>query len=137
MTDGGHQPIRVVLTGDREWTDPFPVRVALEGLKARYGGARLHVCEGHARGLDRTVHDLCETLGINRECMPAYWAQLGKRAGPERNRRMLAWLMAPGADGRLVLAFHRDPGLGTGTADMCDIARRAGVPVYGTLVYPW
>jgi hypothetical protein len=48
----------------------------------------------------------------------------GKRAGPERNQRMLD-------EGRPdeVWAFHTDTALGKGTADMVRKARAAGVPV--------
>lgn len=50
----------------------------------------------------------------------ADWEDLGRKAGPIRNQRMLD-------DGRpeLVVAF---PG-GPGTAHMCRIAREAGVEV--------
>lgn len=63
-----------------------------------------------------------EELSIKR--FPAAWKLHGPKAGPLRNQQMLD-------EGKpdLVLAFHTDPSLGRGTADMVRRARNAGVTV--------
>ena len=55
---------------------------------------------------------------------PADWIRHGRAAGPIRNEQMLR----EGCPD-LVVAFHDDPGLGRGTADMVRRALAAGVPV--------
>jgi hypothetical protein len=117
MTDEGRAR-RILICGDREWTDAMAIRDVL---------VRLHpdvVIEGEQRGADRLARLVAEGMGITVEPYPADWKTLGKPAGPIRNRRMLD-------EGRPdhVCAFHDDLPTSKGTADMVRIARRAGVPV--------
>jgi hypothetical protein len=74
-------------------------------------------------GVDAITRDACDAWGL---CVQAYVADwsVGRRAGPERNGRMVA-------DGAVhCLAF---PG-GNGTADCIRQAHRAGIQV--TLMHP-
>ena len=113
--------MRVLVCGGRDYrrrqdVDGF-LGCALEGC--RFGGGRLTVIEGGAPGADRFAREWAEANGVDVETFEADWSR-GKRAGPERNARMLA-------EGKpdLVIAF---PG-GRGTADMVRRARAAGVEV--------
>lgn len=78
------------------------------------------IWQGGARGADALARKAGEELGHDVVEVPAQWARHGKAAGPIRNRLMLKL-----ANPRLVIAF---PG-GRGTADMVNVARKAGVSV--------
>lgn len=115
-------PLRVLVTGDRKWTDEAMVHEQLQ----HYFDWRneLIVIEGCAPGADRAA---CRWTGMPHEHLhyPADWNRYKKGAGPIRNRQMLT-------EGRpnLVLAFHDDLyGGSRGTLDMVTISLAAGVPV--------
>lgn len=86
----------------------------------------LRVLHGDAPGIDRAAHQWCIDHGVIVKAYPADWGR-GRRAGPERNRRMadnlLAWAQQ-GHSGQ-VIAF---PG-GRGTSHMVDYARKLGLDV--------
>ena len=82
------------------------------------------IIHGAAKGADRIAGEIAVGLGFNEViAVPANWDKHHRAAGPIRNQVMLD--MKPD----LVLAFHDDPNLGKGTADMVSRARRAGVEV--------
>lgn len=77
------------------------------------------VIEGGANGADAAVNIWAQRNNIHVATVSAYWGSLGRKAGPMRNQAMLK--LRPD----LVVAF---PG-GKGTANMVDIARKAGIEV--------
>lgn len=79
---------------------------------------------GAAPGADHLAAAWAIERGIPALAVPARWHDLGNRAGPDRNRRMLEGILAMKPDG--VIAF---PG-GRGTTDMVRQANAAGVTVY-------
>ena len=113
----GERP-RALVCGSRDWQDLSLVESVLRELSPR------EVIHGGARGADALVGVAAESLGIPVRTFPADWARHGRAAGPIRNEQMLR-------EGRpdLVVAFHDDPDLGRGTADMVRRALAAGVPV--------
>lgn len=92
-------------------------------LGALVPGLRL-VIHGAAPGADSFAAWWAKGAGVPVRAFPADWKTHGPRAGPERNQQML-----DEGEPDLVLAFHTDPKLGRGTADMVRRARAAGVPV--------
>lgn len=82
------------------------------------------VVQGGADGADMLARVAAQWLGLQVVTVPADWKQLGRAAGPIRNQRMLDEHQP-----ELVIAFHTDPALGRGTADMVRRARAAGLPV--------
>ena len=76
--------------------------------------------EGGARGVDQHAYAWAKWRGLEQRTYPADWNTHGKKAGPIRNRFMLAH-----GNPDLVVAF---PG-GRGTAHMIGLARDAGVKV--------
>lgn len=82
------------------------------------------VIEGGAKGADLLGRKAAEALRIPVSEFPAEWDKHGKAAGPIRNAEMLE-----NAKPTLVLAFHEDPNLGKGTADMVRRALKARIPV--------
>lgn len=113
---------RVLVCGDREWTDRDALYAVLDEVRRLVGIDC--VIEGEARGADRMGRDWADEQFIPVLPFPADWQRLGKAAGPIRNARMLL-------EGRptLVLAFHADLASSKGTRDMVDRALRVGVPV--------
>lgn len=112
----GLRPV-LLCCGGRDFGDLALLRWALTPLRP----ARL--VHGAAAGADAAAAAWAEAAGMPVTAYPADWAQHGKSAGVQRNRRML-----DAEDTRLdlLVAF---PG-GRGTADMCARAAAAGLPVF-------
>ncbi len=104
------------VTGGRDFADRDMVAGNLAFMH-RHVGIELLI-EGGAEGADRLCRQWARQHGIPVRTVEADW-QLGRVAGPIRNRTMMA--MKPDR----LLAF---PG-GKGTADCCLAADEAGVTV--------
>jgi hypothetical protein len=115
--------VRVLITGNRDWTDDFPIDAIIGGLLAMVGPGELIVMHGKARGAD-SIADEWKWSGVEVEPYPADWDLHGRSAGPIRNRQML--------DRRpdLVVAFHDDLDASKGTRDCVEEAGRRGIPVW-------
>lgn len=138
--------IKVLVTGDREWTAPYvkdaefnaknnqwmsrrqTVREAIENLELDLDVplADIMIIHGGARGADSLANDLATELGCQIRAYPAQWDVYGKGAGPIRNREMLD----KNPDVVKCLAFHDDVvGKSKGTLHMCRYARLKNIPV--------
>jgi hypothetical protein len=109
---------RVLVCGDRNWTNAGVIRARLQRLPSP-----VVIVHGAARGADSMAGEIAQQLGFGVEDHPAKWKLYGRGAGPLRNQAMLD----SGVD--LVLAFHNDLSRSKGTADMVRRARAAGVKV--------
>jgi len=110
--------VRVLFCGDRDWTDPRPIRLAFDQREVT-------VCiVGGARGADTLAEDEARDRGITVERYDAEWEKYGRAAGPIRNQRMLD-------EGQPdeVVAFHPNLSASKGTADMVRRTKKYGVPV--------
>lgn len=116
--------MRVILTGSRKWEDKKAVFTALENL-LKESGPFVLVHGACATGADAMAEEWYQLVGqeqgVFRVRKPAPWAELGRAAGPARNRQMIR----DGAD--LVLAFPLPDG--SGTQHTMRLAREAGIPV--------
>lgn len=112
-------PLRVLVCGDRNWSDETMIQLALSTLPSD-----TVVIEGEARGADRLARKVAERLGMTILPFPADWERYGRAAGPIRNQQMLD-------EGRpnIVFAFHDDLDHSRGTADMVRRAKKANVSV--------
>jgi hypothetical protein len=110
--------LRVLVTGDRDWTDYALIKAALAKLPPG-----TLVIEGGAPGADRLARQAAEQLGLRVIEVRAEWEKYGPSAGPRRNRAMLDY--AP----ELVLAFHDDLENSKGTKDMVTQAQRRDIEV--------
>lgn len=111
--------MRVLVCGDRNWTDRARIARALAKLPPN-----TEVIHGAARGADMIAGEEAQKLGFIVREFPADWST-GRSAGPIRNRRMLNELR----QGDFVLAFHPDISKSKGTADTVREATRRGVRV--------
>jgi hypothetical protein len=120
----GQKPLRVLVTGSREWWDKGMVaaeivRVATENSVSLHDVVVVH---GDCPiGADMIAERFCFMNDIKTEPHPADWDRYGRTAGFLRNTQMVAL----GAD--ICLAFWN--GTSHGTADTIAKARRAGIPV--------
>lgn len=87
------------------------------------------IIQGAAKGADKIADWEAMLMGFRTDSFPADWDRLKLGAGPERNGRMKDELMRAREAGEnvAVYAFHHDPGLGKGTADMVGQAVGAGI----------
>lgn len=116
------EPRRILVTGDRNWTDReligqwlvYEVNVVGHGV----------LIEGEARGADRLSAEVARELGFEVLRFPADWDRYHRAAGPIRNQQML-----DEGSPDIVLAFHDDLEHSRGTADMVRRARKAGLQV--------
>ncbi len=112
--------MRILVTGDRQWSDEATVRSALEGL-----APVSTIIEGEAMGLDSMARDIAREIGLS--VMPYYadWSYYGRAAGPIRNNQMLE-------NGKpdQVWAFHNDLPRSLGTLNMVKQALASGHSVW-------
>ena len=110
--------VRVIACGGRDYQRRGRVFAVLDAAVQRLGLDVL--LTGGASGADHIAQAWARERNVPNEIFRAHWGKEGPGAGPIRNKRMLV-------EGRaeLVIAF---PG-GDGTANMVDIAEKAGVRV--------
>jgi hypothetical protein len=114
-------PIRVLITGSREWSDP-----GLLAMRLRWLPKTAIVVHGACHGADLQAEARARGLGLATERHPVTdeeWRKVGKSAGIRRNERMLD----AGAD--LVLAFAVNIETSRGTRHCAGEAIKRGYPV--------
>ena len=109
---------KLIVCGGREYSNADTINRALSAAHERTGIAM--IITGGAKGADALAARWAHANAIPYLTAPANWERHGDAAGPIRNQ----WMLDQDVDG--VIAF---PG-GAGTKHMCEIARKAGVPVW-------
>lgn len=125
------KPLRILVTGSRNWTDREAVRAALLEVLAEITTIGTPVLvHGNARGADRIAEDVWMELanhvpgGLAVERFEADWRQHGRAAGPTRNAAMVATRPT------VCLAFPL--GESRGTRGCMALAEKSGIPVVVT-----
>lgn len=123
------KPVRVVrravlVTGDRFWTDPVPIRRELEVFLP--GSFLIH---GDQRGADTLAGEIGVDLGLVVVRVP-YLEKLGRAGGPARNGYMLKLLQGLEYMGYEIscIGFHANIESSKGTANMVGLTKKAKVP---------
>jgi hypothetical protein len=113
-------PKRVLITGDRHWTDTEAIARYIKTL----GPGTVVIHGACPTGADTMAGELAERRALKVEAYPADWKRYRLGAGPKRNQQMLD-------EGRpdLVVYFHNNLQASKGTKDMVARAVRAGVAV--------
>ena len=106
---------RIAIIGSRGYSGPGPVAAFVARLPSD-----TVVVSGGAPGVDSFAEEAAKAHGLETLIFSADWEQLGRRAGPIRNARIVAH-----AD--RVVAFW--DGTSRGTLNTVLLARHAGLPV--------
>ncbi len=114
------KPVHLVIAGSRG----FPSGVAVDYLASLDPSRIAEVVSGTCAGPDTWGEEWAERVGVPVKRMPAEWSRLGRRAGPERNQRMLEYAAMKGGG---LLAFW--DGSSRGTKHVVETARKMGLPV--------
>lgn len=109
--------VKAIVCGGRNYTNKERVWRILDAAVERLELDA--VVQGGARGADALAKEWAHERELQCETFYADWEGLGKRAGPERNSRMLT------AGAEICISF---PG-GAGTADMVRQATGAGLRI--------
>lgn len=120
--------MRVLVTGPRDWQHVQPLADVLAFYRT-YGGPKLVIIQGGARGADSVAAGLADAWGVRQEIYYADWRQHGSKAGPIRNAEMLK----EGFPDLVVACRYVGEDWTRGTGDMVRRAEAAGVFV--TTVY--
>lgn len=116
--------MKVLISGDREWTDVETIVAALEMLPP--GSVIVH---GNCRGADIIARECAIAMGIEHRSYPAKWHLYGNSAGAIRNREMVREEHLSEEPIELVLAFHDSlTEKSKGTRDMVTVAEAVGIP---------
>jgi hypothetical protein len=119
----GTEPVRILVTGSRDWDDEEAIEKVLHNAFIT-AGTRMDtvLVHGGARGADTIAARLWARQGLPTEEHPADWDRYGTSAGYLRNREMV--LSGPLA----CFAFIRDAS--PGTSSCIELARQFGIPTY-------
>lgn len=123
--------MRLLVCGDREWPESLRsyMYAVLDAFHANNNVTML--IEGEQRGADLMARAWAESRGIPVDPYRAEWEKYRPKpgvrrknpAGAIRNREM-----ARKGHPEYVLAFHVNPSLSKGSADMVSVAARLGIP---------
>ena len=114
---------RILVCGSRFYSNQSRVEEVLDAYHARLG-VKMFLVVGGAPGADELAREWAVDRKVDHIVSYARWEVEGKAAGPLRNRRQFK----RGRPG-LCLAFHTDPKLGRGTADMVNVCLDSRVKV--------
>jgi predicted Rossmann fold nucleotide-binding protein DprA/Smf involved in DNA uptake len=112
--------VKVAVAGSRTIEDAHLVEAAI----AASGFDITELVSGTCRGVDRLAEQWAAGRGIPVTRFPADW-RLGRRAGPQRNIRLINAVAAD--HGALIAVWD---GTSRGTRHTIQYARQQGIPVY-------
>lgn len=110
--------MNIAIVGSRSWKTPGVIHATIDRLRGKY--PELTIISGGARGVDRIAAAYAREQGVNIVEYHADWRRHGRKAGPIRNRHIVA-----AADE--VIAFW--DGVSPGTRITLKLAKLKGIPV--------
>jgi len=108
--------MRILVTGDRNWTDGERIKNVLKCFPLN-----TVLIHGNARGADKIAAGIAFDLGWEIIAFSAKWEKYGKAAGVKRNREMYDT-----GKPDIVIAFHNDLNNSKGTKNMVKYAGKKG-----------
>lgn len=114
--------MKVLVTGDRNWTD---VKLVIDTLEQLPPGTVL--VHGACQGADTIAGAVAQALKFVVRAYPADWVKHPRAAGPIRNQQMLDEEHREDEPVDMVIAFHDDILHSKGTKDMVKKALKAGI----------
>jgi hypothetical protein len=115
--------MKIVVTGDRHWTDRTTVEIVMRLLLPVHDREGLTIIAGGAPGLDTIAAEVAEAYGYEVDVFEADWDLYGRKAGPIRNKAMLD------TEPDFVLAFHDEIEKSKGTRNCVKEAEKREIPV--------
>lgn len=137
MNNTAVKTMRILVTGDRKYTDGRLVEFVLVQLERELGLApdEMTLIHGAASGADMIAANRATLMCWRVERYPAEWKRYGRAAGPIRNKAMLD----SGVD--ICIAFHDDIHNSKGTRDMLTRCLQNGIKTalygQGKLLESW
>ncbi len=118
--------MKILVTGDREWTRTLPILTALFNILEEYNlqPDDVTVVHGDCRGADKLAAEVAKYMGMKPVPYPADWTRYGLGAGPIRNQQMID----ENPDTTLALVFHPDLANSKGTKDMVKRLEQIKIP---------
>jgi hypothetical protein len=116
------RPLTVLICGDRNSSVCFEEMIVFELKQLPKYSIIVH---GGCKGIDLYAAELAALQGLETREYQAEWSLFGKGAGPIRNKTMIE-----NEPVDLILAFHPDISLSSGTKNMMTLGWNAGIPVY-------
>jgi hypothetical protein len=115
---------KVLMFGDRDWTNAAAIRRELRKLIAKHGKQRLLIIEGECPkgGADLIARIEAERADVHVARIHALWETRYRGAGPQRNTIMR--LLEPNEG----IGFHANIANSRGTKNMANQLKRAGIP---------
>lgn len=112
--------MRILVCGSRDWDNYSLIMEKLSILPRNST-----IIHGGCTGADEFAGSVAAALGLSVEVFHADWKNLGRRAGPARNQRMLEEGFPD-----VVYAFHDNVESSRGTKDMLKRAKKFGIPTF-------
>jgi predicted Rossmann fold nucleotide-binding protein DprA/Smf involved in DNA uptake len=110
--------MNIAIVGSRSWKAAHVIRDTIDSLRLNHPD--LTIISGGARGVDRIAAAYARECGVAVVEYHADWRRHGRKAGPMRNREIVA-----AADE--VIAYW--DGTSAGTNNTIELARLKGIPV--------
>ena len=114
--------MKILVFGSRDWNDYNRILDIMQRLKSKYGD--IIIIEGGCKGADLLAKKAAAECRIECEEYLADW-NLGKKAGPLRNQRMID-------EGHpdMAVCFHNDVENSRGSKDMKNRLIKHNIPYY-------
>lgn len=117
--------MKTIISGPRHIPHERAKELVREALAAcPWAACITSIVHGDARGVDRAAGEVCDGRWLV-EKEPAKWDELGKAAGPIRNKTMALYSQA------LIAVWD---GASPGTKNMIEVARAEGLRVFTYLI---
>lgn len=117
--------LRVIIAGGRDFNNYDLLKYKANQIIGDLlkDDTKIIMISGAAKGADKLGEIFAMEYGYNQMLFPAYWDELGRSAGPERNRRMAEY--ASEGDIGVLIAFWN--GESPGTRNMIKEAKKHGL----------
>ncbi len=100
-----------MITGDRNWDDLDVIDSALQLILTAYSPTNYLVIHGGCQGADQMFASGASRMGFATRVFAPDWIQLGRAAGPIRNRQMIA------TNPVVIVVLHKNLHQSKGTKD--------------------
>lgn len=116
--------MKVIIAGGRDFTDKPLLFHKVDEILDEIDRDEIEIVSGGAAGADFYGNAYAVTNGLNISYFPANWSNLGKSAGPIRNKQMAEYAAPDG----VLIAFW--DGKSKGTKNMIEEAEKSNLKIH-------